>query len=145
MRFFSQQTLMVLVVWVTCTQVGCQPPQSSSEFNQAQKSLPVVSGSELPDFIQQSEMPVLVELGVDYNCPRCQQVKSDVIQLGDRLAGRVEVIRVDFNANAGLVAQLGGTECPTYVLFQNGDPVLTRSFPLSIDLLESEVERLVSQ
>jgi len=49
---------------------------------------------------------------------------------------------VDFNANASLVAQLGGTICPTYVLFQNGEPVLTRSYPISMDLLEGEVARL---
>jgi hypothetical protein len=105
-------------------------------------SLSVVSGSQLRRFVHESELPVLVEFGVDFNCPRCQQVKSDVVALSERLDQRVEVVRVDFNANASLVARLGGTICPTYVLFQNGEPVLTRSFPISMDLLEGEVKRL---
>jgi len=107
-----------------------------------QASLSVVSGSQLRTFVQESELPVLVEFGVDFNCPRCQQVKSDVVALSERLDQRVKVVRVDFNANASLVAQLGGTICPTYVLFQNGESVLTRSYPISMDLLEGEVERL---
>ncbi|TWU35626.1 hypothetical protein Q31b_50610 [Novipirellula aureliae] len=38
--------------------------------------------------------------------------------------------------------KLGGTICPTYVLFDQGQPVMTCSFPVSIDLLEGEMLRL---
>ena len=92
-------------------------------------------------YVQSSETPVLVEFGVDFNCPRCAQTKSDVVHLRDSLEGEVDVVRVDFNANVQMVSQLGGTICPTYVLFDQGEPVLTRSFPLSIDLLEGEILR----
>ncbi len=54
------------------------------------------------------------------------------------------VIRVDFNANAAMISQLGGTICPAYVWFDRGKPVFTRSFPVSVEQLESEVQRYVS-
>ncbi len=138
----------IVAVALAVCQIGCSASSEiASESGQHDVSLPVVPvvrGSQLESYVAKSERPVLVEFGVDYNCPRCQQVKSDVVQLGERFAERVDVVRVDFNANAAWVAKLGGTICPTYVLFQNGRPVLTRSFPVSIDLIEGEVERMVS-
>lgn len=123
--------------------VGCRPrSDDQSELPMEKASLQVVSGSQLSAFVRQSEQPVLVEFGVDYNCSRCQQTKSGIIALSEQLDPTVKVVRVDFNANAAMVAQLGGSICPTYVLFQNGEPVLSRSFPLSMDLLRSEVETL---
>ena len=132
-------------VLIACITLGCSPSadnESDSAINHA--SLTVVNGSQLTTFVQESELPVLVEFGVDYSCPRCQQVRSDVVDLSERLDRQVKVVRVDFNANAGLVARLGGTICPTYVLFQNGEPIVTRSFPVSMDLLENEIEELLA-
>jgi thioredoxin-like negative regulator of GroEL len=130
---------------IVCTASGCTPSANSvSNSSVEQVSLPVVNGSRLTSYVNESDLPVLVEFGVDYNCSRCQQVKSGVVALSERMDLRVDVIRVDFNANAGLVAQLGGTICPTYVLFSGGEPVLTRSFPVSLDLIESEIEALLA-
>ncbi|MEE2938406.1 MAG: thioredoxin domain-containing protein [Planctomycetota bacterium] len=114
-------------------------------MNTIERSLPVVRGSQLDKYLQGSESLVLVEFGVDFNCPRCAQTKSDAVRLREALEGNVDVIRVDFNANAHMVAQLGGTVCPTYVLFDQGTPIITRSFPVSMDLLESEILRLSDQ
>lgn len=141
----SKQIYAFVAFVLTAFQFGCSPSVDTVHQTQQQNdSLPVVRGSQLESYVAKSERPVLVEFGVDYNCPRCQQVRSNVVQLGERLADRVDVVRVDFNANAALVSQLGGTICPTYVLFHDGRPVLARSFPVSVDLLEGEVERLVT-
>lgn len=122
--------------------VGCSPGGEDVASQHANDvGLPSVGGSQLQGYVQASEMPVLVEFGVDFNCPRCAKTKSNIVQLRETLEGEVDVIRVDFNANAQMVAQLGGTICPTYVLFENAEPVITRSFPVSIDLLEGEILR----
>ena len=127
-----------------CVTIGCSPSDdTASDASLDQPSLSVVAGSQLPDLVRESELPVLVEFGVDYNCPRCQQVKSDVVALSERLEQRVDVVRVDFNSNAAMVSELGGTICPTYVLFQDGQPVLTKSFPFSIDLIEASILSLI--
>ena len=121
---------------------GHSPEETSEMSRDAERSLEVVRGSALKSLLESSKHPVLVEFGVDYNCPRCQEVKSDVIDLKERLRDQVQVVRVDYNTNMAMVSQLGGTICPTYVLFQNGQPVLTRSFPVSMDLLEGAIAQL---
>ena len=70
-------------------------------------------------------------------------MKPSVVELGEEYKGRAEVIRVDFNANAAMVSQLGGTICPTYVFFQDGEPVRTESFPVSTDILESHLHAMI--
>ncbi|QDT10064.1 thioredoxin family protein [Stieleria marina] len=120
--------------------VGCSG--SNVETVAEAPSLTTVRGSELQSFVAESELPVLVEFGVDYQCERCRQMKQPVVDLGGQFEGRAKVVRVDFNTNAKLVSQYGGTICPTYVFFQGGEPVRTESFPISADLLASHLESM---
>ena len=119
---------------------GCNNNDTGQDIEQA--SLPVVRGSELSAFVENSDLPVLVEFGVDYQCERCARMRSDIVDLGQRFEGRVNVVRVDYNANVQMVAELGGTICPTYVFFKDGKPVQTESFPTSADMLQSRLEQL---
>ena len=138
----------VVITLAIAGTLGCQPPPDfASDWGSTSpsRSLTAVSGASLPRLVRQSNLPVLVEFGVNYNCPRCEQVKPEVLQLAERLADRVKVVRVDFSTNSSLVSRLGGTTCPTYVLFKNGEPVLTRSFPIAMDMLEGEIERINSE
>ena len=119
---------------------GCRPNIESKTGSQEPKTnLPTLSGDQLFDYLGSSDSPVLVEFGVDYNCPRCADNHSKVINLQKSLDGAVKVIRIDYNRNLALVNELGGTICPTYVLFNNRQPLLTRSYPFSVDLIESEI------
>ena len=145
-RVFRLGASFSFVIWLLTATVGCSGNQEkTTAMDTIESSLPVVRGNQLNTYLQGSETPVLVEFGVDFNCPRCAQTKSEAVRLREALEGNVDVIRVDFNANAQMVAQLGGTVCPTYVLFDQGAPVITRSFPVSMDLLESEILRLNDQ
>lgn len=127
--------LVVALAFVGCSSRSSEPIAES-------RSLPIVRGSELRDYVAASELPVLVEFGVDYQCERCRQMKQSIVELGDKFEGRASIVRVDFNQNAGLVSQFGGTVCPTYVFFQGGKVVKTESFPVSTDILESQLEML---
>ena len=119
--------------------------QEATTESTSDVGLPVISGSQLSEYLFTSDSPVLVEFGVDFNCSRCAQTRNDVVLLRESLRGDVDVIRVDFNSNAQVIAELGGTICPTYVLFEGANDVLTRSFPVSIDLLEGEVLRRIGE
>lgn len=119
--------------------LGCVPSEPIAEVG----SIPSILGSELQDFLTQSDLPVLVEFGVDYRCERCAQMKPSVVDLGQRFEGRVNVVRVDFNSNVKLVSELGGSICPTYVFFQDGEPVRTESFPVSTEILESHLQSMI--
>lgn len=137
---------LTCLIWLLAVVVGCGPADRNTAIPATPEDrLPVISGSRLSDYVRGSSSPVLVEFGVDFNCPRCAQTKSDIVRLRETFEGDVDVVRVDFNANAQMVARLGGTVCPTYVLFDGDEPVLTRSFPVSIDLLEGEILRLTEK
>ena len=142
----SHRYLLVLAPLLMGAAVGCGvKDEQGAGPDEIEIGLPVVSGSRLTEYLNASESPVLVEFGVDFNCPRCAQTRSDVVRLRDTLKGHADVIRVDFNSNAQTVAKLGGSICPTYVLFDKGAHVLTRSFPDSLDLLEGDVFRQIGQ
>ena len=137
---------LFLTLCLVSAVVGCgSPEQIATIESRSEMPLPVVRGSELDQYLRASELPVLVEFGVDLNCSRCAQTKNDVERLRESLHGNVDVVRVDFSSNAQMVARLGGTICPTYVLFDGTKNVLTRSFPVSIGLLEGEVMRQIGK
>ena len=123
------------------TLLGCTQPDTSE--NEELRSLPVISGALLEDYVAQSAVPVRVEFGVDFQCDRCRQMKTPILDLADRFEGRAELIRVDFNANVKMVSQWGGNICPTYGLFHHGNPILAESFPVSADILESRLSDIV--
>ncbi|HBV63367.1 MAG TPA: hypothetical protein DEF45_10140 [Rhodopirellula sp.] len=146
-QYFLPRTHWVLLLaCIAVAVVGCgTKKEESASTNTEENQLPVISGSQLNEYLIDSSLPVLVEFGVDFNCSRCAQTKNAVLDLRESLSGEVDVIRVDFNSNAQTVAELGGTICPTYVLFDQGKPVLTRSFPVSIGLLEGDILRQFGQ
>ncbi len=141
-RFAMRNYWVLFLVCLAVPVVGCgTKKEESANANAGGNGLPVITGSQLNEYLFDNSLPVLVEFGVDFNCSRCAQTKNAVLDLRESLRGDVDVIRVDFNSNAKTVAELGGTICPTYVLFDRGKPVLTRSFPVSIGMLEGEILR----
>ena len=140
--FLPRNHWILLLACIAVAILGCgNEKEESASTNTGENQLPVISGSQLNQYLIDNGLPVLVEFGVDFNCSRCAQTKHAVVDLRESLKGEVDVIRVDFNSNAQTVAELGGTICPTYVLFDQGKPVLTRSFPVSIGVLEGDILR----
>ena len=123
---------------------GCpQPDQPPIPMAIGRSSLTEISGDELERYVADSSGPVLVEFGVDFNCERCESMRDDVVRLAASYINKADIVRVDFTGNPALVAQYGGTVCPTYVLFNNGQPVSIHSFPTTIESLESELASLI--
>ena len=139
-RFFRPRSAFLFSCMLTQLITGCYSNiESKTGAQEPKTTLPTLSGDQLFDYLSRSDSPVLVEFGVDYNCPRCADNQSKVINLQKSLDGTVKVIRIDYNLNLALVNELGGTICPTYVLFNDRQPILTRSYPFSVDLIESEI------
>lgn len=123
--------------------LGCDArntaPRPAQQEHLISREIPVVSGAGLQNLVQQDEL-VLVEFGVNFGCVRCDDMRPQVARLADEFEGQAKVVRVDFNANRGLAAQLGANICPSYVLFQRGKVVVTRSYPTSADLLTADLD-----
>lgn len=69
--------------------------------------------------VLQSERPVLVDFYADW-CGPCKLISPVLAELARDFDGRVEIRKVDVDANPGLAAQYGVRGVPTLVLFQAG-------------------------
>ena len=150
--------LLPAVLLIGCGQSGPQSSQRTGEqrrhgqhlpgqiepLAESDSRLPVVSGPSLETRIRSSERPLLVEFGVNFGCYRCDRMRPDMTRLSRDFKGRVDVVRVDFNANRQLAAQFGTTVCPSYVLFNRGSVVAKRSFPTSADLLATDLRSILT-
>ena len=116
--------------------------KTSGSGNSAQTTkseLQVISAAQLHALVKESREPILVEFGVDVHCVRCDKMRPEIGRLASEFEGRAKVVRVDFIENSRLVAQYGGEICPTYVLFRDGKPHVTRSYPTSVELLTADL------
>ncbi|QDU04413.1 Thioredoxin [Gimesia chilikensis] len=133
------QTLMSLLYGLFLLS-GCsegQPAQKISTGNPT--PIPVVTANELQDIVQNSKTPVLVEFSVMTGCFRCNDMRPQIQKLRENLAGRAEVVRIDFHSNQSLATSLDATVCPSYVFFSSGRPLWTQNYPSSGGLLGSKV------
>ena len=120
-------------------------PATHTDHRASDPALPVVSGTELEALVRQSTRPVLVEFGVDVACPRCEQMRPQIVQLARQFEGKATVVRVDFNANRQSAMRYGATICPSYVIFDQSQVMQSRNFPTSADLLAVDLESVVEK
>jgi putative thioredoxin len=66
--------------------------------------------------------PVLCDFFADW-CQPCRQLAPVLERLAARYAGRVAVVKLDTDADAGVAARFGVKSLPTVVLFRAGQPV----------------------
>ena len=140
-------SMSLVFVMFSITIFGC------SQFNRPigycpypNSSLTEIAGSELDHYVGLSDRHILVEFSVEHSCGRCESMKPHLIHLAERYKDSVDFVRVDFANNVELVTKYGGTVCPTYVLFEkkHSEPVFTQSFPISRDVLETELLALLA-
>jgi thioredoxin-like negative regulator of GroEL len=106
--------------------------------------VPYIAADELARRLDGADRPVLVEFSVPAGCYHCDAMRGQVEMLAERLAGRVEVCRVNLNHERMLTSQLGIGVCPTYVAFWKGKEAFRASYPTSGDLLNARVEEVIS-
>ena len=132
---------------LTVVVTGCSPSTHFARHSEFKKAaLKEVSGTDLNDYLRHSDRHVLVEFGVDGSCGRCESMRSSIVELAEKYKSGTDIVRVDFSDNVELVTKLGGSVCPTYVLFEKGrsDPSFIQSFPVSCDHLEAEMLALLA-
>ena len=138
--FIVRLLMLVCIALVGCDTSPTSGPMTAIDYRAGEQALPVVSGAELDSLIRHSKLPVLVEFVVDFGCPRCDQMKSEMAHLAQQYEGQATVVRVDFNAHRQTAVRYGATICPSYVVFDRSHAVRTRSFPTSADLLSTDLE-----
>ena len=133
--------LMILsgLGWLT----GCQESGQPSNPELIEDALPYISSAELKAAMAEQERPILVEFCVPVGCFRCDEMRPQINQLALDKSDSIEVVRVNLNHERALAIGLGVKVCPTYIAFDNGQPVFSIAYPTSADLIASDLDRMV--
>ena len=78
-----------------------------------------ITAQDFDEEVTTSDKPVLVDFYADW-CGPCRVLGPVMAELADEYAGRLEVRKVDVDANPELAGRVGVRSIPTLVLFKDG-------------------------
>jgi thioredoxin 1 len=81
-----------------------------------------VGESDFENEVISSSLPVLVDFTAVW-CGPCKMLEPIVKQLALEWEGKVKVVKLDVDDNAGLAIQYQVMGVPTLMLFSNGEPL----------------------
>ncbi len=96
--------------------VSCSPRTESSASSE------VLSDEAFTAIIANTEMPVLVDFWATW-CGPCIAMKPVIESFAEQNKGRIEVVKVDVDANPHLAKRFQIRAVPTLILYQNGKAV----------------------
>ena len=139
-----------LVLWFTgmgmlCSS-GCNVKSASTANVPKGRAYPSVSQAELVSLIRSnanvlSDSPLLIEIGTDASCFRCNDMTPKLNDLANEFQGRATIVRTEFAPQTSFQKAWSIRTCPTYLLIQQGD--ITHRWEGSIAI--SELSKVLNQ
>jgi thioredoxin 1 len=74
------------------------------------------------NFIQSTSTPVLIDFGAEW-CPPCRAMEPVLEILATEMEGKVQIGKLDVDANPETTAKYGVRNLPTFIIFKNGEVV----------------------
>lgn len=72
--------------------------------------------------VLKQEMPVLVDFGAKW-CGPCRKLAPVLDEIGETLAEKVKIVKVDADESRELMKQYSVSGLPSLLVFKNGEPV----------------------
>ena len=98
-------------------------PQAPGADRQA-VTMDGVTATDFEDEVLASPVPVIVDFWAPW-CKPCDAIEPHLRAIADEWDGRVRLVRVNVDEEAGLSARYGVLSLPTVILFADGEPKAT--------------------
>ncbi len=85
-------------------------------------STKAVTDHSFADDVLESDLPVLVDFWAEW-CGPCKQIAPIIEEAGQEYAGRLQVVKVDIDANPETPTRYNVRGIPTVMLFRDGTQV----------------------
>lgn len=93
--------------------------------------------------LEQEKGVVLVEFYASW-CPHCQKMMPIVADVKALFESRAPVYQFDIDENQAFANSLDVQSIPTFIIFNNGEPVWRTSGEISGDKLSAELEKALA-
>ncbi len=81
-----------------------------------------VTEANFEEEVLKSDVPVMVDLWAEW-CGPCRLVGPIIDEIGQELAGKVKVVKLDVDSNPNIAVKYGIRNIPTVLYFKNGEVV----------------------
>ena len=135
-RYFLATSIAAAVLLLGGCQRAAEPPAPVLILS----DVPFIDASVLEQRLAETDGRVLVEFCVPFGCARCDQMREEVNRLAWEHEMDADFYRVHLGSDRAFAVKHGVSVCPSYLVFQGGEPVFRSAFPTTREMLASAVQ-----
>ena len=102
----------------------------------------VITENNFEEEVLKNEIPVLVDFYADW-CGPCKMMAPIVKELADKFAGKCKVGKCNIDENLKVAQNYRVMSIPTFIVFKNGEVVVTAIGAMSKNDLESKINAVL--
>ena len=102
----------------------------------------VITESNFEEEVLKSEIPVLVDFYADW-CGPCKMMAPIVKELAEKFAGKCKVGKCNIDENLKVAQNYRVMSIPTFIVFKNGEAVVTAVGAMNKNDLESKINAVL--